>query len=192
MNAFRTVLALITVAFAAHATAVPIRTPDDPAIRNAIVIDFNMDIHPFTSLTLGNVTFQTDNGYLTLVDYKNLYGTSGFALGNPSAQSFDAIFGTTVSAFDVVVGAINGGWKISAYDVNNKIIETLSINDPCCGGYTRGIAAPGIKRVSFTPVWDYAAFDNFRFVPTQVPEPGSLALMGLGLLGFAALRRKKD
>jgi hypothetical protein len=45
--------------------------------------------------------------------------------------------------------------------------------------------------VTFSGPGDWAAFDNFRFTETDVPEPGLLALLGLALVGFAASRRKK-
>lgn len=194
MTAFvRTVLTTAALVFAASAGAAPITTSNNPAMAGATVVTFdNVGTTNFLSMAFGNVTFSSNNGsQLSIHNYSGQYGTTGNSLGNPSYQSFDAIFTNTVSAFDVVIGAVNSGWTFKAYGVNNNLIETLNMNDACCGGFARGIAAQGIKRVTFTPASDWATFDNFRFVENKVPEPGSLALLGLGLLGFMASRRKK-
>jgi PEP-CTERM motif len=51
------------------------------------------------------------------------------------------------------------------------------------------IAAGGSLKFTFSGVSDYdLTIDNLRI---NLPVPGSLALLGLGILGFAALRNKK-
>lgn len=186
------VLMLATVANAA-----PITSAADAALNNSVLIDFNaLPNSNANSYTIGAVTFKSlTASNLSIQSYGNQYGTSGQSLGNPSAQNFEAIFDTSVSAFGISGGAYNNGWTFTAFDVNNNTIEILNLNHPCCGGYYDGIAANGIKRVTFSSFGDYVAFDDFRFTESQaaaqVPEPGSLALLGLGFLGFAASRRKK-
>lgn len=51
----------------------------------------------------------------------------------------------------------------------------------------------------FLAYWDSNAGDNFGSVtalisvnPSEVPEPGTLGLVGLALLGIASLRRRRD
>lgn len=191
----KTAIAAAALLFASAAIATPITSANDTALAKSTVITFSSAPQGnFTAYSVSGVTFKSSTSQgLTISSYGNLYGTSGLAMGNPSGQSFDVVFDNTVSAFGVVIGGVNKQWTFTAYGAGNNVLEALNFNDSCCNGNFHGIAANGIKRVTFTSNGDYAAFDNFTFASAngKVPEPGSVALLGLAFAGFAAARRKK-
>jgi hypothetical protein len=80
------------------------------------------------------------------------------------------IYDTTVSA-----DTTGPSW----YDFNYVGIDQLTFNS--YGGTNAGLSGNGVQ----------FAMDDFTFTASSVPEPGTLAMIGLGLVGIGMRRRKK-
>jgi hypothetical protein len=189
----------LLAAASVSAFASPITSSGDPALSGSTLIDFSsVAVGDYTSLVLPGVTINGIGSPMTVCDGcgggGGSFGDVGRSLQNTGGSpiSFDLLFDNAVSAFGIIGGALNNGWTYTAYDSSNNVIETLNINDPCCGGFFHGIAHDGIKRVNLNGSGDWVVFDNLQFVaaPAQVPEPLSLSLFGIGFAGLALARRR--
>jgi hypothetical protein len=104
----------------------------------------------------------------------NCGGYVGYSDGFPGSHTWHYATGTTSGAADVLID--NGEWRSYSFTFNSARAVHLMIED-----FTS----------SETPGDAY--FDDIRLTDgrVSVPEPGTLALFGLGLFGMGLVRRKK-
>jgi hypothetical protein len=149
-----------------------------------------IDFGPFTATLNGGSGFNQQTG-------NNLITTEGnsvmtFEYGYTSVEF---AFDNAINAFGIDITSIDFAppTTISFFDDRGNAIYDFAIHDNWAGATFFGVTndqAFSTVRFDFTGS-EILAFDNLQF-GSAVPEPATLSLLGLGLLGLArAYRRKK-
>jgi hypothetical protein len=107
----------------------------------------------------------------------------------------DLILPENTRAFSLFVGASSGGraW-IQAFDDAGNSTEQVYFGVGAddtrgYGVYTTGCTS--LTRITVEPFqWGFGYFSSNEGECTSVPEPGTLGLLGIGLLGLALARRR--
>ena len=148
--------------------------------------------------------FQQDVSNMNVVS--NVAGVvNGTGISTGSIEFWHTDYGTANSAG--VIGANNNLYDFGDQPVNNNNYGSMQINNYGAAqtilaynnfGGDGGIGDVGFgNQIGGQPDWTFAHnADSFTIknidvlVETNVPEPGSMALLGLGLFSFIASRRK--
>ena len=139
------------------------------------------------------------NGYFDFLPGNGLYvdmdGTSNNA-GKLTSIAINLAAGTYTLQFDLAGNRRNGATESVTIQVNmgsllNEVIS-LPQNAPFTTyQYTFSVAAPTVVNLSF----EGAGGDNIGMlldnVSVSIPEPGTLALLGLSLVGMGLARRRR-
>lgn len=162
--------------------------------------------------TAGIAGFTTTGGFNwtnALVVNKNAMPNTGYSRGVISGD-YSAWSPSTLSVkkADNSSFTFNSGYFTSAWDSSqtlkfdgyvggtNSFTQTVNVNNLAATFLDLNWA--GIDKLTIQAtnarqfVLDNLAFNEAVVVPNAVPEPTSIALLGMGALGFAASRRKKS
>lgn len=158
-------------------------------------------------ITNGDYAFGPMGGAVaTGLDYEGFFATD--ITPERASSTFEFRFAGGVTRFGFSGGESGGGdnllddgkMDLEFYDVNDVRIDPLSSFQTANGGLFSlsdfnafEVTSGAIGRVVFRNV-GHVALDDVMFegaAAADVPEPASIALLGLGLAGFAVARRKQ-
>ena len=116
-------------------------------------------------------------------NYNNLLLTT-------SPANSSVFFTSTVTAADFNIGTNFGLTTFEAY-LSGNLIESFSSTNTVDRTLFYGFQNIAFNEIRIAaPLNDALLLDNIQFKASAVPEPTNVALLGIGLLGVAASRRK--
>lgn len=195
------------ILMAGSAVATPITSNSDAALTGASVMDFESATQgTYAAITVNDVTFTAGNYHLRIDDDYQQYNSSGRYLDNGTYnnngfQSLTIDFSTDVSAFGFNWSMAESWatWILTAYDSGNNVIEAyvLPNTGSSSAGEFYGLAAAGTSYATIVRTvgdYDWISLDNLTYVTSGaiVPEPATMLLFALGLLGLAGVNRRKN
>lgn len=160
-----------------------------------------IDFTSFGNGDLGVTSITTPDATITNTSGGNLYIGAGGISNSVCAldpqvynceQDLEINFNTAVTALSFQIG----GWaagdfvKASIFDINDTLISTLDVDS---NGTFDFFGSSNIYTLIFDDQSTSAgvAYGNLSFETTSVPEPSSIALLGLGIAGFCLSKKRK-
>ena len=137
-----------------------------------------------------NLTNATDGDLWLSTTAGASYGTCGVFAGSGICTSGDGVGITLVSTVDTAtLSAITSGHGSGSFDVIGGLAAGNFDTNAIVGGYDlSGVFDFSTQNAGTT---DYDLFGSADFKGTAIPEPATMGLFGLGLIGLGALARRR-
>lgn len=167
------------------------------------MVAFYLDPTPNLKIDAGAViagteTCQTMAGCIAQATDGNAWLTLGIEEASDYWVALNAALDTNVVKAGnpaIEYGTVNTGLSILDNQTGVPLLEEQFSCAPLCGGDgTNDIQASGSVKGGFNGGangGEWIATSDFDMIVARVPVPGTLALMGLGLLGLGSARRRK-
>lgn len=169
---------------------------------NAGTIFLDMDSIS-TGSTLDTSPLTTTEGIITFSGEITSFTDPEFTAAGASGQNLDIVgvgggatlsFDFDVTSFEFIFGGNIGEFSIEAKDISNNIVDSFFQTSTSSGEFAGPLtlSGTGIRSIFWNDTQGgFAPIDNITITTGSVPEPASLALLGLGLAGIGFSRKKK-